>query len=422
MVTGGPPLDPPVYRPFALLAFASGLLLGAPLGVWMLARPAGAPASLLWLHAGAQLFGFFATLIVGVAHHLLPRFTGRPVRATALTPWLLAGLAAALALRVAGIGWPMAAAAGALLHAGAVGAFATWVWQALDPPPLRRLRTQLALSSAWLAAAGALEAWLRAQGGGVPDASGMQVVHAMALVGGVLGWLLGVLLRAGPMFVRDWRVPAWLARATPWALAASVGLTAASAAGVPAGARLGRAADALALATVAATLLTAGALRPSHGALPMLSRSAPEARIFRLAVLSAAGGAALSMWGLALGAEAPRALTDAVRHLLAVGVIGAVVVAMTFRLIPALEGRPLPWPALRAVALVALAGAVTLRTGQLVVPPGWPALAPLVVASGMLAWTAFGCAGVSLIGRPAARTRRSVASDGRGRGSRAGRR
>jgi uncharacterized protein involved in response to NO len=94
----------------------------------------------------------------------------------------------------------------------------------------------------------------------------------------------------------------------------------------------------------------------------MLSRSAPEARIFRVAVVSALGGVALSFWALSLGAEAPRALTDAVRHLLAVGAIGAVVIAMTFRLIPVLEGRPLPWPALRGVALWTLAGAVALRT------------------------------------------------------------
>lgn len=395
MTAGGPPLDPPVYRPFALLAFASILVVGAPLGAWMLSRPAGAPAPVLWLHAGVQLFGFFATLIAGVSHHLLPRFTGRPVRATALTPWLFAGLAGALALRVAGVVWPASSAAGAALHALAFGAFAAWVWRTLDPPPLRLLRVQLTLSSGWLAAAAALEAWLRARGGGIPDAAGMAVVYAMALAGGVLGWVLGVLLRAGPMFVRDWRVPAWLAAATPWTLALSVGLTAVSAAGAPLVAA--RVADALALATVAAVPLAAGALRRSPGALPMLSRSLPEARIFRVAVASALGGFALSLWALALGAEAPRALTDAVRHLLAIGVVGAVVIAMTFRLIPVLEGRPLPWPALRSVALWTLAGAVVLRTGQVPVALGWHAVTPLVAASGGLAWIAFGCAGVSLV-------------------------
>jgi hypothetical protein len=407
VTTGGPSLDPPVYRPFALLAFAAIVLLGAPLGMWLLMRPAGVAAALIWLHAAVQLFGFLATLIVGVAHHLLPRFTGRAVRRTMLTPWLFAGLAAALVLRVAGAlspaagGASVASVGGALVHTITFAAFAAWVWRTLDPPPLRLVRVQLALSSAWLAAAAALETWLRVRGGGVPDAARMQVVYAMALAGGVLGWVLGVLLRAGPMFVRDWRVPAPLARATPWALAVSVGLTAASAGGAPSA--VARAADLLAATTVATAVLAAGALRPSRRALPMLSRSVPEARIFRVAVASSLAASLLALWALVLGPDASRALTDAIRHLVAIGVVGAVVIAMTFRLIPPLEGRPLPWPVLRTVALWTLAGALVLRTGQVLVPLGWDAVTPLVAASGVLAWAAFACAGLSLVSRARSR-------------------
>lgn len=387
-----------MYRAFARLAFASMLLLGAPLGVWMAGGRASAQA--IWLHAGAQLFGFFATLIVGVAHHLLPRFSGRPVRATMLTPWLLGALVLALLLRLAGLAWPPAAAVGALSHGAALAAFAAWVWRALDPPPLRLLRAQLALSTLWLAGAGVLEAWLRAHGGGVPDARFMPLVYAMALVGGALGWVLGVLLRAGPMFVREWRVPPWLARATPWALALAVSLAGLAAAGGPAVAA--RASDALALATAASVVLAAGALRRAHGALPMLSRSLPEARIFRVAAASALAGAGLSVVALGLGAEAPRALTDAIRHLLAIGVLGAVVIAMTFRLIPVLEGRPLPWAPLRTIALGALIAAVVLRTAQGWLPAAWRE------ASGVLAAVAFACPAAGLVWpRPRARARLS---------------
>lgn len=386
-MTGSPPLDPPVYRPFARLAFASMALLGAPLGVWM--AGGHAPAAVTWLHAGAQLFGFFATLIVGVAHHLLPRFTGHAARATSLTPWLFAALLLALLLRLAGVAWALAAVAGALVHAAALGAFAGWVWRALDPPPLRLLRAQLIAATGWLAAASALEAWLRARGGGVPDAAGMQAVYAMALIGGVLGWVLGVLLRAGPMFVRDWRVPWWIAHATPWALAVSVSLTGIAAAG--AWRVAARAGDALALLTVATVVLAAGALRRSPGALPMLSRSVPEARIFRVAAGSALTGAGLALIGVWHGGDVPYALIDAIRHLLAIGVIGAVVIAMTFRLIPVLEGRPLPWPALRAVALWALIAAVVLRTAQAWLPPPWREV------SGVLAAIAFACPAANLV-------------------------
>ena len=402
-MTGGSPIEPPVYRPFALLAFASVLFLGAPLGLWM--ALGSAPAQVIWLHAAVQLFGFFGALIVGVAHHLLARFTGRQARATALTPWLLAGFVAALVLRVGGVALsPSVALAGALLHALVFAAFAAWVWRAIDAPPLRPLRVRLTLASGWLAAAAALEAWLRARGGGVPDAAAMQVVYAMALVGGVLGWVLGVLLRAGPMFVRDWRVPPALVHVTPWALALSVGLHAAAfvaAESFALASVLARAGDLVAWATLAAVIPAAGALRRSHNAPPMLSRSVPESRIFRVAVASALGGCALALWALYLGPEAPRALTDAVRHLLAVGMVGAVVIAMTFRLIPALERRPLPWPRLRAVALWALVGAVALRTGQVMSLFAPFDVTPLTTISGVLAWIAFGSAGSSLIAVPA---------------------
>jgi hypothetical protein len=381
-----PPLDPPIYRPFARLAYGALLALGTPLGLWV--AGGRVTASLVWLHAGVQLFVFFATLIVGVAQHLLPRFTGRPVRASRLAPWMLGALVGALILRVVGAAWPPAAIAGAALHAAAFGTFAGWVWRALGDTPLHLLRVQLTLASAWLGAAAALEASLRGVGGGVPSAAGMHVVYAMALHGGVLGWVLGVLLRAGPMFVRDWAVPGLLARATPWALAVSVALAALGAGGLVGAARL---ADLLALGTVAAALVGAGALHRARGGLPMLSRSAPEARIFRVAVGSAVGGAALSLVALVLGAAAPRSLTDAIRHLLAIGVIGAVVIAMTFRLVPVLEGRPLPWPALRAVALWSLTAAVLVRTAQ-----GWLPAGAREVA-GVLAFVAFACPAVALV-------------------------
>ena len=75
--------EPTVYRPFALLGLTAALACGIPLGAWMLAwlylGVAAVPAAWIQLHAHVQIFGFFGTLIMGVAQHLLPRFTGRPV-------------------------------------------------------------------------------------------------------------------------------------------------------------------------------------------------------------------------------------------------------------------------------------------------------------------------------------------------------
>jgi hypothetical protein len=77
-------------------------------------------------------------------------------------------------------------------------------------------------------------------------------------------------------------------------------------------------------------------------------------------------------------------------------VLTSIVVAMTFRLIPVLEGMALAWPWLRTVAFVALLGAVILRTTQGLAVGGWPRLGPAVALSGALAWIALAAVAVSL--------------------------
>jgi hypothetical protein len=368
---------------------------------------AGAPAvSAEWrlLHASLQVFGFFGTLIVGVAHHLFARFTGRATARSALTHSLFAFLLAALALRVAGTwgGAPAVVLAGASLQALAFAAFAAWVWRFLDPPPLEPLRRHLTASSGWIAAACLCETFLRSRavkaGLAVPPLDSMRAVHSMALLGGVIGWVSGVLLRAGPMFAPRWSVPAALARSLPWLYGLGAALAAAGEwFGDGRAARLG---ELVVLGALAAMLIAGGALRRAGGMLPMVARSAEESRIFRLAVASlgaavvgAAAGVAIAFGGL----ETPL-LTDAVRHLVAVGFLTAVAVAMTFRLIPVLEGRALPWPRLRAVALWTLASGVVLRTAETLLGFGWGWMAPVVTLSGLFVWAAVLCAGANLVG------------------------
>jgi hypothetical protein len=393
--------EPPIYRPFAVLALGGGVLIGTPVGVWALASlhlgaPAPSPDWLLF-HAGVQVFGLFGTLIVGVAHHLLPRFAGRPVAPSRLTSRLLALLAAGLVLRTAAVvaGPPALAAGGALAQALAFALFTGWVWRALDPPPLARLRQHLTRSSAWLALACLLEVAVRlaavTEGRFLPDLAAMRAVHSVALLGGVLGWVSGVLLRAGPMFVPGWQVPRALVALVPWGPVLAVALAASAPLAGPVWTIvLARLADLAGLGTVTLLAVSAGALRGRGRALPMLSRSAAEARIFRLGVVSAVAGT-LGAAALALGAGAPlphHALGDALRHLMAVGFLLSVVVAMTFRLIPVLEGVALPWPGLRAVAFAALLGAVILRTAQGLTVYDWPGLGPAVALSGALGWIA----------------------------------
>jgi uncharacterized protein involved in response to NO len=130
----------------------------------------------------------------------------------------------------------------------------------------------------------------------------------------------------------------------------------------------------------------------------MLSRSHPESRILRLGAACALAGA-LGAAGLGLGAGAAfpqHTLADALRHLLTIGVLTSIVVAMTFRLIPVLEGVALSWPGLRTVAFVALLASVFLRMAQGLAVYGWPWLGPAVALSGVLAWIALAAVTVSL--------------------------
>ena len=368
---------------------------------------AGAPAvSVEWrlLHANLQIVGFFGTLIIGVAHHLFARFTGRVTARSALTRPAWALLVAAVAFRLAGTwsGAPVAVLAGAALQALAFLCFAAWVWRYLDPPPLAPLRRHLAASSGWIAAACLFETVLRWRafraGLSMPAPDSMRAVHSIALLGGVIGWVSGGLLRAGPMFVPRWNAPPALAHALPWML--GLGAALAAAGEWNGDGRVARLGELAVLGSVAAVLLIGGVLRQAGGMLPMVARSAEESRIFRLAVaslgaavLGAAAGVALA-WG---GVPAPL-LTDAVRHLLAIGFLTAVTIAMTFRLIPVLEGRALPWPRLRAVAFWALAAGVVLRTAETLLGLGWVWLAPAVALSGVFVWAAVLCAATNLLG------------------------
>src|SRR3990172_1864090 len=173
--------EPALYRPFALVAFAAAVLGGAPLGVWMLAwLYGGAPATpTRWvlLHASLQIFGFFGTLIPGVAPHLVARFPGRPLAPDPLTRPLLALLAAGLALRVAGtwVDAPAWLALAALLRGAALAALR---WG----------------GGGWGGGGGGVGGGCRrggrggggggARGAGAPDLGAMRAVYALALYGG----------------------------------------------------------------------------------------------------------------------------------------------------------------------------------------------------------------------------------------------
>ncbi len=408
--------EPPVYRPFALLAFGTAALGGIPLGVWMLMRLywGGGPVPPAWplLHAHLQIFGLFGVLILGVAHHLVPRFADRPV-APDRGPTLFVLVTVALALRIGGTvsGHGGAVFAATALEAAAFAWFAVWLRRALAAPELALTRRHLGLATGWWIAALVVEAGARWPGI-EPDPRAMRAVHAMALLGGAGGWILGVLLRAAPMFVTGWRVPMALGRAAPWTLGAGVAAAAAGAVGggsawPEALVRLG---EAVAAGTIAIVAVTGGVLGPRRRARSLLlqgGQGGPERALLRLAVVSVtvaslgfAAGAGMAAAGVPLGL-----LGDALRHLFTIGFLTTVVLAMSFRLIPVLERVRLPWSRLRDVAFVALLAGVLVRSSEVLADWVWVGVLAWLPLSGLLVWVAVASVLVTLLGAMRARRR-----------------
>jgi hypothetical protein len=231
----------------------------------------------------------------------------------------------------------------------------------------------------------------------------MRAAHAVAIYGGVSGWIVGVVLRAGPMLVAEWRVPDRLVRLAPWSLGLAVVVITVGAGGPWSGharVALERAGEALALATVAAVAVTGGAFRRPSGTLPMLGHRGPETRFFRLAMLAAALAGVGSVTAATLGwAAVPLSLlADALRHLVTVGFLTAMVLGMGFRLLPVLAGVPLRWPWLRGVAFWALLAGVLVRTAEVLADYGAIGVLPIVPLSGVLVWLALGCLAANLLG------------------------
>ena len=113
--------------------------VGVSIGVAMALDPAAVAYRPAHMHA--NLLGFVSMMIFGVAYHVMPRFTGRPLhspRAAALHLWVanlgLAGMVSGFILRVPrwGVGAPLLAAGGVLSAAGAF-LFIYNIWNTLEP-------------------------------------------------------------------------------------------------------------------------------------------------------------------------------------------------------------------------------------------------------------------------------------------------
>ncbi|MDE2484868.1 MAG: DUF542 domain-containing protein [candidate division NC10 bacterium] len=216
-----PPVQPPhpavaVPRPTGYVRFFTASLLfvltfGSTLGALTLATLT-LPWSFLGglstdsaklAHGYAQVFGFAALFIMGVAYHVIPRFKGAPLAAPGLAStsfWLQAG--GVLAITVGVLAGP--SVAGPTQVAGAIALLAAalsfgWVIHrsvAAGPPTPEGFERYLRTGCAWLVVAAALA---------VATAAGLDslqpTVWEAALWGFGASWILGMSLRIVPVFL-----------------------------------------------------------------------------------------------------------------------------------------------------------------------------------------------------------------------------
>lgn len=123
----------------SLVWIAVGGLMGLGMIFWPAEALAYRPA-----HVHANLLGFVSMMIFGVAYHVMPRFSGRPLssrRMARLHLWLANG---GLALMVAGWGvdpftaasWRWVLQAGALVSGLGIALFVVNIWRTVGGPPV----------------------------------------------------------------------------------------------------------------------------------------------------------------------------------------------------------------------------------------------------------------------------------------------
>lgn len=123
----------------SLVWLAVGTSVGVAMALW--------PALIGWrpVHLHALLLGFVAMMIFGVAYHVIPRFTGMPLRhlrAAGVHVWLANGgllvLIAGFALRAHAVaGFAALLAIGGMLSALGAYLFALNIWRTIDSATAR---------------------------------------------------------------------------------------------------------------------------------------------------------------------------------------------------------------------------------------------------------------------------------------------
>lgn len=379
-----------LHVPFIAFALAIAvfggfvLAIGLPLEA-LFGTPGARWVSHAQVHGHLQTVGFVGLVIVGVSYRLLPTFSGgRPLRfprLASLSLWLIGG---GVLLRAAGQPAADHALFAGLLAAGAWAELAGTLCYAANVLALTprgiRAREPFALffsaGAIWFVAQAALGAWwltdLAVARGTILHADRSALLVTLQFFGFHLMFILGVGIRTFPVFFAA-RRPSFRAVAAAFSItqAGLLLITAGEIAGVEDVAAAWPLADAgfllAGLGLVWTTAFT-GWWRPP-------TRIRPASRAFAVVLqpamawltLAALLLFALAIRGLASGALPPAHQADAVRHIVAVGVLLMTIVAMAQLVLPEfaserLVGRQGAWRGPAFAVLLSIA--TVLRAGS----------------------------------------------------------
>jgi hypothetical protein len=318
-------------------------------------------------HGYAQVFGFAALFIMGVAYHVIPRFKGAPLAAPGVASasfWLQAGGVLAVAVGVlAGppVVWPTRLIGATALLAAAL-SFGWVVHHSLaaGAPTPERFERYLRAGCAWLAVAAVLAVATAADIGALQPA-----VWETALWGFVAPWILGMSLRIVPVFLGLSPSPqrgssalfaAYQLAVSAWVVVAVIETwTSLPIARALAGAML-------ALAT-GAFLLRLGIFGPWENQATVGDRGYEKFMVTAYGWLLVAlvctpawsAAAALS------GSPVPALVLDFGRHAFTLGFLTQMIVGVAARLVPVFAGTPLWSTGWRDVTFYLLNAAVAVR-------------------------------------------------------------
>lgn len=384
--------DDRAYGPFIAASLLIGIFGGFALALVLSIDAAeGFSLGTRWFavaqaHGHLQLIGFAGLFIAGMALRLAPRFAGQPLAFPGLVPLILVLLASAVILR--GLSQPLADSdamaavlvVAALLEVAGATCFAVCILLTGRRAALSREPAALyfAFGSFWLFTQAILGAWwlieLACDGDRVLVSDRDRLLVGIQLFGFVLSFVSGVVSRALPTFFR-FRTSPWFSQLTLGLFQSGVALFAVAGVIEVLSDDRRETVESLSLVVIsvglAASALLTGFWRPAQGLRPAARPMALPLKAAMLWLLIA--GVYLAVVGSQAAVDGDAitfAQLDAVRHILALGVIFMLIVGMANLVVPdmALQRMTGRQTLSRGVAFsLALSLVVVLRTGDEIV-------------------------------------------------------